>query len=68
MRLSNAIKTYAKSSGITIDDNTVLSNEVKGVGSFMLMGGIIILLRTAVTQMIIFSFTISIMIFIGFAI
>ena len=67
-RMTNPIKTYAKSSGITIDNNTDLLNEMRGVGALMMTGGIIILLGTIMSKITTISLATAGLIFIGFAI
>jgi small neutral amino acid transporter SnatA (MarC family) len=44
MRLSNPIKTYLGNSGIRLENDVDLLNEMRGVSSVMLCGGIIIAL------------------------
>ncbi len=68
MRLSNPIKTYLKNSGIQLEKDVDLLNEVRGVSSVMLCGGILILLGTIIPQLRLTSFVVAILIFIGFAI
>ncbi|MEM7374997.1 MAG: DUF4345 domain-containing protein [Bacteroidota bacterium] len=68
MRLSNPIKTYLKNSGITLEKDVNLLNEMRGVSSVMLCGGIIILLGTILPQLTMSSFVVAILIFLGFAI
>lgn len=68
LRLSNPIKNYAKNSGIKLEKEVNLLNEVRGVSSLMLMGGIIILLGTFVSQLTTASFVVATLIFLGFAI
>jgi len=68
MRLSNPIKTYAKNSGITLENDINLLNEMRGVSSVMLFAGIIILLGIIIPEMTITSMVVAILIFLGFAI
>ncbi|MGL1888261.1 MAG: DUF4345 domain-containing protein [Reichenbachiella sp.] len=68
LRLSNPIKTYSKNSGIQLEDEVNLLNEVRGVSSVMLFGGIIILLGTIIPQLTVASFVVAILILLGFAI
>jgi len=68
MRLSNPIKTYLKNSGIKLENDTDLLNEMRGVSSVMLFGGIIIFLGIIIPELTITSFVVSILIFLGFAI
>ena len=68
LRLSNPIKNYSKNSGIKLENEVNLLNEVRGVSSVMLFGGIIILLGTIVPKLTITSFIVAILILLGFAI
>ncbi|WP_422081434.1 DUF4345 domain-containing protein [Ulvibacterium sp.] len=67
MRLSNPIKTYLENSGITLQNDVNLLNEMRGVSSVMLGGGIIILLGTIIPGLTFTSFTVAALIFLGFA-
>ena len=51
MRLSNPQKTYLKNSGIKLEDDVNLLNEMRGVSAVMLFGGVIILLGTIVSAL-----------------
>ena len=42
LRISNPIKNYSKNSGIKLENDVNLLNEMRGVSSVMLFGGIII--------------------------
>ncbi|WP_106794302.1 DUF4345 family protein [Aquimarina sp. Aq78] len=68
MRLSAPIKTYLKNSGIKLEKEINLLNEIRGVSSVQLFGGIIILLGIFIPKLTFASFTVAILIFIGFAI
>jgi hypothetical protein len=68
MRLSNPIKTYLKNSGIKIENEVNLLNEVRGISSVQLFGGIIILLGIIIAKLTIISFAVATLIFLGFAI
>jgi hypothetical protein len=68
LRISNPIKNYSKNSGIKIENEVNLLNEVRGVSSVMLFGGIIILLGTIIPALTITSFVVAILILLGFAI
>jgi len=68
MRLSNPIKTYLKNSGIKLENDVNLLNEMRGVSSVMLFGGIIILLGTIIPKLTIASFVVATLILLGFAI
>jgi hypothetical protein len=68
MRLSNPIKTYLKNSGIKLEKDVNLLNEMRGVSAVMLFGGIIVLLGTIIPKLTIASFVVAILILLGFAI
>ena len=68
LRISNPIKNYLKNSGIKLANDVNLLNEMRGVSSVMLFGGIIILLGTIIPKLTISSFVVATLIFIGFAI
>lgn len=68
LRLSNPIKNYSKNSGIELENEINLLNEVRGVSALMLIGGITILLGTIVTKLTFTSHAIAILIFLGFAV
>ena len=68
LRISNPIKNYLKNSGIKLEKEVNLLNEVRGVSSVMMCGGIIILLGTIIPKLTITSFVVATLILIGFAI
>ena len=68
LRISNPIKNYSKNSGIKIENEVNLLNEVRGLSSVMLFGGIIILLGIIVPKLTFTSFVVAILILLGFAI
>jgi len=68
MRLSSPMKTYLKNSGIKLEKEVNLLNEMRGVSAVMMCGGIIILLGTIIPQLRFSSFVIATLIFLGFAI
>ncbi len=68
LRLSNPIKNYLKNSGIKLSNDVNLLNEMRGLSSVMLFGGIIILMGTIIPKLTITSFVVAILIFLGFAI
>ena len=67
MRLSNPIKTYLKNSGITLANDANLLNEMRGVSSVMLLGGILTALGILIPSLTFSSFLIACLIFLGFA-
>ncbi|WP_025665543.1 DUF4345 family protein [Aquimarina megaterium] len=68
MRLSNPIKTYLKNSGIKLENDSSLLNEMRGVSSVMLLAGILIAIGIFVERLSFTSHFIAILIFIGFVI
>ncbi|MEM7086938.1 MAG: DUF4345 domain-containing protein [Bacteroidota bacterium] len=68
MRLSNPIKTYLKNSGIKLENDASLLNEMRGVSAVMLCAGIIILLGTFIGKLTFTSHVVASLIFLGFAI
>lgn len=68
MRLSKPIKTYLNNSGIKLEKEANLLNEIRGVSSVQLFAGIIILLGIFVPKLTFTSFVVAVLIFIGFAI
>ncbi len=68
LRLFNPIKNYLKNSGIKLDNDVDLLNELRGTSALMLFGGITILLGIILPKLIITSFAVAVLIFIGFAI
>jgi len=68
MRLSKPIKTYLKNSGIKLENDVNLLNEMRGVSSLMLLAGSIILLGTFIPEFALTSHSFAILLFIGFAI
>ncbi len=68
MRLTNPIKTYAQNSGITLDNDVNLLNEMRGVSAVMLCAGIITVLGTILPWLTLTSFVVASLIFIGFLI
>lgn len=68
MRLSNPIKTYLNNSGIKLENDINLLNEIRGVSALMLCGGILVSLGLIVPSLTLTSFVVATLIFIGFAI
>lgn len=68
MRLSTPIKAYLKNSGIKLENDVDLLNEIRGVSSLMLLGGILIFLGVFIPKITFTSFIIATLIFLGFAI
>lgn len=67
-RLSNPISNYAKNSGIKIENEVNLLNELRGTSAVMLLGGVFIGLGIFIPQLTFSSFVVGILIFIGFLI
>lgn len=68
MRLSNPIKTYLKNSGIKLEKDASLLNEIRGTSAVMLFAGIITLVGTFTDKLTFTSHFVASLIFIGFAI
>lgn len=68
LRLINPIKNYLKNSGIKLEKEVNLLNEVRGVSSVMMCGGILILLGIIIPKITTASFVVATLIFLGFAI
>lgn len=68
MRLINPIKTYLKNSGVKLENDVNLLNEMRGVSSVMLLAGVIILLGTFIPALSLTSHSFAILLFLGFAI
>ena len=66
MRLSNPINAYLKNSGIKLENDVNLLNEMRGVSAVMLCGGIVILLGIIFPKLTFTSFAIAALIFLGF--
>ena len=65
-RLFNPVQTYWKNSGIKLENDASLLNEMRAVSAVMLLGGIIIALGTFVGKMSFTSHVVACLIFIGF--
>ena len=68
MRLSNPTKTNLKNSGIKLQKDAILLNEMRGVSAVMLCAGVIILLGTFMEKLTFTSLFVASLIFVGFAI
>ena len=68
MRLTNPTDTYSKNSGITLDNDVNLLNEVRGLSAVMLCGGILTALGIFIPGLTFTSFVVGALIFVGFAI
>lgn len=66
-RLFNPIKTYLKNSGIQLQNDVQLLNEIRGLSAVMLMGSILILLGTVIDAFTFTSLIIGCLLFWGFA-
>ena len=67
LRISNPIGNYSKNSGIKIENEVNLLNELRGTSAVMLFGGAIILSGTTSPQMTFASHVVAMLIFLGFA-
>jgi len=68
LRISNPIANYAKNSGINLDNNVDLLNEMRGVSAVMLCAGIIIGMGALISGLMFTSFVVGALIYLGFAI
>ena len=68
MRLSNPKRTYLKNSGIKLENDVDLLNEMRGLSSVMFFAGVIIVLGIVIPKVALTSFVVGTLIFIGFAI
>ncbi|TRX71426.1 DUF4345 domain-containing protein [Carboxylicivirga sp. M1479] len=68
MRLSKPIETYLKNSGIKLENDASLLNEMRGVSAVMLFAGLSTLLGIFITKLSFTSHFVAMLIFIGFAI
>lgn len=67
LRISNPIANYAKNSGIQLNRDTDLLNEMRGVSAVMLCAGIIIGCGSFISALTFTSFVVGALIFLGFA-
>lgn len=67
MRLKDPIKTYAKNSGIQLENDASLLNEIRGVAAVMLCAGIVIALGVFINQFVSISLVVACIVFLGFA-
>jgi len=68
MRLTNPIKTYAKNSGIALENDVNLLNEVRGTSALMLIGGAIVISGAVVPTMTFSSHVVATLLLLGFAV
>lgn len=68
MRLMNPIQTFLKNSGITLNNDLDLLNELRGESALMLMGGLITLAGVFIPMLTLTSFVVGALIFLGFAV
>ncbi len=68
LRVSNPIANYSKNSGINLDKDVNLLNEIRGVSAVMLCGGLIIGSGALFQPMTFTSSVVGLLIFVGFAI
>ena len=66
MRMTNPAKPCLKNSGIKLNNDTDLLNEMRGVGSLMLFSGVIVLLGTFPAVLTAYSLLVASLIFLGF--
>ena len=68
MRLSNPVKTYAKNSGIKLENDASLLNEMRGASAVMLCAGIIVFAGIFMENLTFTSHIVASLLFIGFVI
>ena len=68
MRVLNPIKTYLNGSGIKLENEVNLLNEMRGVGAVMLLTGVVSLLGTFMPALTLTSHAFALLVFLGFAI
>ncbi|MDW3649503.1 MAG: DUF4345 domain-containing protein [Bacteroidia bacterium] len=66
MRLSNPIQTYAKNSGIKLDQDVDLLNEIRGVSALQLCAGLIAWTGIFFPPFRTTSFAVAALVFVGF--
>ena len=66
-RLSQPLKTFLKNSGIELNNDVNLLNEIRGLSALMMFGGLTIMLGTIWADMRMSSFVVASLIFLGFA-
>jgi hypothetical protein len=68
LRLTNPIKTFAKASGITLDDDVDLLSEARGIGGTMMLCGGTMIAGAFIPVLTPSSFVVATVIFFGFAV
>jgi hypothetical protein len=68
LRLINPIKNYWKNSGIKIENEVNILNELRGMSALMLLGGIATMLGAIIPELRLTSFIVAIILFGGFAV
>jgi len=68
MRLSNPIQTYAKNSGIKLDKDVDLLNEIRGLSALQLCAGLIAWTGIFFPPFKTTSFAVAALVFVGFLI
>lgn len=64
---SLCLKTYLDKPEIKLEGEVDIFNEMRGAGTSLAFGGVIILLGTIISQLLLASFVVAIVIFIGHA-
>jgi hypothetical protein len=67
-RLQNPKKTFQKSSGINLNDDKDLINELRGISGVMFLSSVLIATGIFIDKMLFTSLIIAVLIFIGFGI
>ena len=68
MRLSSPIKTYLKNSGIHLNNDVNLLNEIRGNSAVMLLAGILIASGLFIVKLNLSAHLMALLIFLGFVI
>ncbi len=66
--LTNPIGTFAKASGITLNNDVDLLSEARGIGGTMMLCGGMMIAGAAVPALTASSFAVATVIFLGFAV
>jgi len=67
MRFINPVKSYLKNSGIKLEKEVNLLNEMRSVGTVMVVGGIILLIGIVFSDLTVTSFVVGCLMFYGYA-
>ena len=68
LRLTNPIGTFAKASGITLNNDVDLLSEARGIGGTMMLCGVTMIAGAFIPALTPSAFTVATVIFFGFAV